>query len=750
MHIRISRHSRNGKSYDYAQLVESYRRASDGMPAHRVIATLGPPDSLEVENFRAALEAVRAGKRVAVVSLTRTTGARPPKPTANLRYLDLAVLLELWREWDLDAMLDDLIPQGQARLRPASVVTALVLQRCADPGSKLYASRWLPRTALPELLDLAPDGFNNTRLHRVLDDLDSATGSLMAKLPKRYQERDGAFASLFMDVTDTWFVGGGPPLAARAKTKDGVVQRKVGIVLLCNEHGYPMRWEVIAGRESEVVAMSRMLALVAGLSWAQQVPLVCDRAMGHTAQIREMLAAGLHFLTALTTPEYDAYTDRVPHQALAGLQPHEDSREQDLTEAARLIEAAGLQRVEDHLFVLDLGVVERVEEDTVDSPLPASEDESLVQVMQLARSIDEAVTAGRYASQASAARALGLSKQLASRYGILRRLPESVQQQILAGKGRGRSLDELIRIARLDDAQKQAEAFAALLATPPARRASARPLGVAHNSSAPATNPALEPIRVRAVVYFNPQLFIDQRLRARKQLEAVRAFADDLNTRLASPRSRMQHDQIAAAIDRQLRKDDLLEAFTPVITEQKVADRSRYHVELRLDEANWSRRHRYDGFNIVVAHPKLERSAAELCRLYRAKDAVEKDFKIIKSVVELRPVRHQTDAKVRAHVTLCMLALLIERTLRHRLQPLEQTAEAALESLAPCHLNYYAAADGAGLYSVTRLDPEQRAILKRLRLLHLADDDDLASKIRPRQTVVSTPKRETVGKQGIA
>src|SRR4029450_8852916 len=114
MHIRVSRHRRNGKNYDYAQLVESYRRPADGVPAHRVIATLGPPDSVEVQNFRAALEAARAGKRVAVIAQARPTTARPPKPTANLRYLDLAVLLELWREWGLDAMLDELMPQGES------------------------------------------------------------------------------------------------------------------------------------------------------------------------------------------------------------------------------------------------------------------------------------------------------------------------------------------------------------------------------------------------------------------------------------------------------------------------------------------------------------------------------------------------------------------------------------------------------------------------------------------------------------
>jgi len=725
MHVRVSRVTRQGKTYEYAQLVESFRRP-DGMPAHRVIAKLGEVTSIEVENLRTALAATQQRRRVMVARAATVTNAAP-QPVANLRYLDIAVLLELWRAWGLDEILREVMGPTDAVVPASSVVAALCIQRCIDPGSKLYATEWVPRTALPQLLSIPVASFNNTRVHRVLDELDAATTALMPRLVERYQSREGVFTSLFIDATDTWFIGEGPELAARAKTKEGRVERKIGIVLLCNQHGHPMRWEVIHGRESEVVAMGRMLALVGGLSWAQQIPLVCDRAMGRTAQIRQMLAAGLHFVTALTRTEYDAYANRIPHEAVAGFELREGRHDEDIAEAARLVEAAGLQRVDDHLFVMDLGIVERVDEHDIESPMPSPDVDALARVMQLVRTMDQAVAAGRYTSQASAGRAIGLSEAVASRYGNLRRLPSAVQQRILDGEARGRSLDELIRITRLGDAQQQCDAFAALVASPLPRRASARPLGVSPRRSPPDA-PASEPIRVRAVLYFNPQLFVDQRRRARERLEATQAFADDLNTRLASPRSRMQREQIAAVIDRQLRKDDLLEAFTSVITEQEIAGRARLHVELKLDQAEWARRHRYDGFNVVVTHPDLKRNAPELCQLYRAKDVIEKDFQTIKSLVELRPVRHHTDAKVRAHVTLCMLALLLQRTLERKLAGLH-SAPAALELLATTHLNRYAGSDGTAAHVVTRTDAAQNKILRALRLQHLADYQETIERI---------------------
>jgi transposase len=134
---------------------------------------------------------------------------------------------------------------------------------------------------------------------------------------------------------------------------------------------------------------------------------------------------------------------------------------------------------------------------------------------------------------------------------------------------------------------------------------------------------------------------------------------------------------------------------------------------------------------LLVAHPDVSHTADELCRLYRAKDAVEKDFEVIKSVVKIRPVRHHTDAKVRAHVTLCMLALLLERTLKQRLGG-KWTSGAALELLADRCLNRYSLANGTSVYTVTKTTSEQEAILRALQLQHLTNDNDVAERILPR------------------
>lgn len=725
MHIRIHRSKTRHGFREYAQLVHSYRRP-DGMPAHRVLATLGPPDSLVVQNMRQALAAARAGKP-SVQGPQRL--AAPTRPVSNLRYLDAAVLLEVWERLGLDALFNKLLPCGQAVLCPSSVVAALVVQRCLEPGSKLFASRWVPNTALPQLLGFDAGSFNNTRVHRVLDELDEVTPSVMAELPKLYHQQTGSFKCLFLDVTDTWFVGHGPSCAQSAKTKEGMVKRKVGIVLLCNEHNFPVRWQVIEGKCCDGVAMTNMLHSLAGLSWLRAVPVVMDRAMGQSARIQQMLESDVHFLTALCKPEFSSYAPSVSYDATSSLEVNESEVQQTLALAAQRAQQAGLTKVEDDLFVLDLGIVQRGAIDQVAIASVQASD-SLLEAMRTCQQLLQGVKEGRYSSQAACCRALGISEALGSKYKQLDGLVQSIQYDVLAGRAQGHDIAAMVRIAKLAKDQ-QRDAFEALLEKGPVKKK--RPAQVLVKQSS-------TPVQVRAVATFNPERFVDKRLAMNRKLQRVRCKVRAVVDKANHNPKRYTQATIRLQIDRILTKESLLDVHSVHIRVDQDSEATRYQVSLELDSTKWRERRRYDGWSILVAHPAIaDKSASELCKLYRAKDIIEKDFQVIKSFTMLRPVRHRTDDKVRAHVTICMLALLLERVLhghlsssskRKSLQTESLSAAAALQLLEPCRLNRYAPTSGGQpAYLLTATTPEQRRILNALKMKHLAHDEYLAERL---------------------
>jgi len=240
-------------------------------------------------------------------------------------------------------------------------------------------------------------------------------------------------------------------------------------------------------------------------------------------------------------------------------------------------------------------------------------------------------------------------------------------------------------------------------------------------------------VRVRGVVLFNPRRFLEQRHTTHAQLDKLHAFVGDLNQRLRSPFSRRKRDSVLAVVGAELRHRHWTRLFGIQIDSVLNDGRTVMQVTLQRDEDAWQQRRRTDGLTLIVAHPDIPGTAAELAALYFAKDKVEKDFQTIKSVLELRPVRHRTDHKVRAHVTLCMLALLLERSLERQLRDAgaPMTAAAALDELRGCHLNLYADPRDA-IYSVTEPTPDQRSILAALGRKDLADDDAVRRSITPR------------------
>jgi hypothetical protein len=740
MFLRESVSTRGNKTYRYIQMVRSVRVKGKRNPTHRVVASLSNVPEILVDNLRVALSAARDGQRVKVAAPPQAAAGRLTF-CANLTYLGIAVLLRRWRARGLDTLLARLLPQLDADVAPALVIAALVVQRCVDPDSKLAAVRWLPTTALPELLGLNPASFNNSRLHRVLADLEAVDGRLQNRLA-RLAHRSQPALSLFLDVTDTWFVGTGPALAQTAKTKEGMIRRKVGIVLCCSEQGYPLRWHVIPGKRPDGEAMTAMVAELSGLGWTASAPLVCDRAMGCEEYLTGLARSGLHFLTSVPVSEFDKWTSALP---TAGMPSWEVSTSDPpvLAQLARKAAlAGGMQEVDRRLCVLDCGLrwpwgdgseQERCAELMV--PGPAGEPGAAAE-MQLALALCQAIAEGKAGNYAQAARLFGLNRWRARRLVLIGGLHAAVRECVLAGEAEAVAHRVLYRLARLPEDQQVAAFDEALArAADPGGRARRRAAVGGRPKTTRAEDLPMPHVAVRVVVFFNPEAFVTERANSARLLAAVERKVAALNERLASPSSKRGQDSILGEVSAMLRKEDLLSIYTPRVEPCLRGNRHCLRVDMDFNRQAWERRRRFDGFSVLVGHSDLVGTAADIVRLYRAKDAVERDFKTMKSAIDLRPVRHQTDLKLRAHVALCMLALFLQRDLEASLAAadLPLTASWALTEMKTCHLNEAVLPNiEVSIYGVTTPTEPQRRILAALDALDLVDDRAVVEDITPR------------------
>ena len=88
---------------------------------------------------------------------------------------------------------------------------------------------------------------------------------------------------------------------------------------------------------------------------------------------------------------------------------------------------------------------------------------------------------------------------------------------------------------------------------------------------------------------------------------------------------------------------------------------------------------KFDGFSCIFATRKI--SKEEIVRLYFDKDVVEKAFRCIKGITQLRPIRHWLYNRVIAHVMICYLSYTILIVLKEHLKKINLSPEKALRHL---------------------------------------------------------------------
>ena len=76
-------------------------------------------------------------------------------------------------------------------------------------------------------------------------------------------------------------------------------------------------------------------------------------------------------------------------------------------------------------------------------------------------------------------------------------------------------------------------------------------------------------------------------------------------------------------------------------------------------------------------------SPADLVRRYKSLADIERGFRVLKSEIEIGPVYHRLPERIKAHASICFIALILYRVMRQRLHAADATTspEKALAQL---------------------------------------------------------------------
>ena len=136
-------------------------------------------------------------------------------------------------------------------------------------------------------------------------------------------------------------------------------------------------------------------------------------------------------------------------------------------------------------------------------------------------------------------------------------------------------------------------------------------------------------------------------------------------------------------------------------------DGGKFH----LDKRKLERESQCDGtFVLEVSDEKMTAEAAALA--YKGLLRVEQSFRTLKHGVDIRPVYHRLDKRIRAHVTLCMLAYLLERIVEIETGVPFTQLKSPLMRVRAVEIIF----GEQTVWETSRVTPELRALLAKIKL----------------------------------
>jgi hypothetical protein len=146
-----------------------------------------------------------------------------------------------------------------------------------------------------------------------------------------------------------------------------------------------------------------------------------------------------------------------------------------------------------------------------------------------------------------------------------------------------------------------------------------------------------------------------------------------------------------------------------------------------LDEQALRRAQRMDGKLLLVTNVR-DLPPAQIVERYKSLADIERGFKVLKSEIEIAPVFHRLPERIRAHASLCFMALILYRVMRQRLKAAGHGAspEAVLAQLRRIQRQSVSINQGVPISGISTIKRDQAAMLAAINVKNPNPDPQLS------------------------
>ena len=213
---------------------------------------------------------------------------------------------------------------------------------------------------------------------------------------------------------------------------------------------------------------------------------------------------------------------------------------------------------------------------------------------------------------------------------------------------------------------------------------------------------------LRVIVIDSDERRTYERAKREQAMERARQRLEELRGRVAAGEVR-RPETIGAAVERIMQKYHGYRYFDWKLTAGGL--------EFSASAERLGREEKIEGQYVVMTGEK-DLSIPEAVALYKELTEVESGFRQLEDVLGMRPIYHRIEPRVKAHIFVAALALLVQRLLGRRLQEagVDLSPARALQALATVRLVTFHLEGQPERRGLTGGCPDARLVLKALKL----------------------------------
>jgi transposase len=294
MFPRISRSTKNGRTYEYLVISESVHVKGKGSTT-RNIANLGNIRRFSCQDIANLIDGF-----IRIFKLENYCLSEDVEILESLEHGSIIFWQNIWDELGLSKVIKREVRRKDKRvkLEVEKYVEMMVINRCVDPLSKLGTTRWIERTCYKEMKGYRDIPLDVTYFYRSMDHLLKIKDDLELAIFEKLKNLFSINVKLtFYDITSTFFYSEACSISENGYSRDNRPERKqIVIGVVTSYEGYPIKHYVFEGNTKDETTVTDVVNKLKGSYNIEETTFVGDRGMITKLNLNRLEGEGFDYI----------------------------------------------------------------------------------------------------------------------------------------------------------------------------------------------------------------------------------------------------------------------------------------------------------------------------------------------------------------------------------------------------------------------------------------------------------------------